>query len=75
MNINHEIEKVAYELYVKDGYIPGREIDHWLKAEQIVHSRYAVSFEDKPAKPKKASTTKTAAKKVASKGSKTPARR
>jgi hypothetical protein len=75
MNLTHEIEKVAYELYVKDGYIPGREIDHWLKAEQIVLSRYAVSFEEKPAKPKKASTAKTAAKKGAAKGSKTPANR
>ena len=75
MNITHEIEKVAYELYEKDGRIPGREIEHWLKAEQIVHSRYAVSFEEKPAKPKKASATKTAAKKVVAKGSKTPAKR
>jgi hypothetical protein len=75
MNLTHEIEKVAYELYVKDGYIPGRDIDHWLKAEQIVHSRYAVSFEEKPAKPKRAPAMKTTAKKVAAKGSKTPAKR
>ena len=75
MNITHEIEKVAYELYEKDGCIPGRDIEYWLKAEQIVHSRYAVSFEEKPVKPKRASTAKTAAKKVVAKGSKTPARR
>jgi hypothetical protein len=74
MNINQEIEKVAYELYERDGCIPGRELKHWLEAEKIVHGRYAVSFDEKSAKNKKSSTSKPPTKKVAAKESKTTTR-
>lgn len=37
-----EIEKLAYELYEKSGYIEGCEIENWLEAERIVMERYAV---------------------------------
>src|SRR3990172_13197735 len=40
-NIGQEIEKVAYELWEKGGCLPGREIENWLEAEQIVTLRYA----------------------------------
>jgi hypothetical protein len=28
-----EIAACAYQIYVEEGRIPGREIDHWLRAE------------------------------------------
>jgi hypothetical protein len=74
MNINKEIEKVAYELYEKGGCIPGRELEHWFEAEKIVHGRYAVSFDEKQPKTKKSSTSKPSTKKVAAKESKTTTR-
>ncbi len=74
MNINQEIEKVAYELYEKDGCIPGRDREHWLEAEKIVHARYSVSFDEKTAKTKKSSTSKPSTKKVTAKESKTTTR-
>jgi len=75
MNITHEIEKLAYELYENDGCVQGRDVEHWLRAEQIVHARYAVSFDDKPAKTKKGSAAKPAAKKAGAKTGKTTERR
>jgi hypothetical protein len=49
MDKRQEIEKVAYELYAKGGYISGHEMDHWFEAERIVHSRTtaAASFKAK----------------------------
>ncbi|MGO9146732.1 MAG: DUF2934 domain-containing protein, partial [Desulfomonilia bacterium] len=41
MDKRQEIEKTAYELYEKGGCISGRETEHWLEAERIVHSRHA----------------------------------
>ncbi|MGC9044855.1 MAG: DUF2934 domain-containing protein [Thermodesulfovibrio sp.] len=34
--LEEEIRQVAYELYVKSGCIPGRDLDNWLEAEKIV---------------------------------------
>ncbi|MCX7913057.1 MAG: DUF2934 domain-containing protein [Thermodesulfovibrionales bacterium] len=46
MDLKEEISKVAYELYVKSGCIPGRDMDNWLEAERIVMERYkSVSIE------------------------------
>lgn len=50
-NIGQEIEKTAYELWEKGGCLPGREIENWLEAEQIVKSS---SFEKMPVELKKA---------------------
>ena len=66
-----EIEKIAYELYLGDGCIPGREFDHWIEAERIFHSRQAAFAEIKPSFSKKAAPEKTGKKKVAAMGSKT----
>ena len=38
-----EIEKTAYELYEKSGCVSGRDVDHWLEAEKMVHSRNTAS--------------------------------
>ncbi|HOS28690.1 MAG TPA: DUF2934 domain-containing protein [Deltaproteobacteria bacterium] len=48
-----EIEKTAYELYEKSGYVSGLDVDHWLEAEKIVHSMYP---ETTPFKAKKGSS-------------------
>ena len=40
MKNKHEIEKIAFELYQRDGCMHGRELDHWLEAERIFHSRH-----------------------------------
>ncbi len=41
MNIYDEIAKVAHELYVKGGYVRGRDVEDWLAAERIVRARHA----------------------------------
>ena len=38
-----DIAMRAYELYLADGAMPGRELDHWLKAESELRYRVAVS--------------------------------
>jgi hypothetical protein len=67
MDKRQEIEKVAYELYEKSGYMPGLEVDHWLEAERIVCSRHAVPAAKKTAGIKKTGTVKNATGKAASK--------
>jgi len=39
MDLEHEISKMAYEIYESEGRPDGRDLDHWLKAEQVVRSR------------------------------------
>lgn len=41
MNLQEEIAKVAYELYLKRGCVHGRDLDDWLEAERIVLARHA----------------------------------
>ena len=38
-----DIAMRAYELYLADGAMPGRELDHWLKAESELRYRVAAS--------------------------------
>jgi len=33
------VEKKAYELWKKDGCKQGRDLDYWLRAEQIVNTQ------------------------------------
>ena len=40
-DLNEEIAKVAYDLYIKRGMLDGYHFDDWLKAEKIVMQRYA----------------------------------
>lgn len=59
--LEEEIRRVAYEIYVQSGCIPGRDLDNWLEAERIVLEKYGIKKtkksipSDKPAvkKPKK----------------------
>jgi hypothetical protein len=40
VNLNHEdIAAEAYQIYLREGAQPGREIDHWLKAETNLRAR------------------------------------
>ncbi len=72
MKNKHEIEKIAFELYQRDGCMQGRELDHWVEAERIFHSRHTAADAVVPAASKKASAG-TVKKKVAIKVSKTAA--
>jgi hypothetical protein len=40
MKLRHAVEKKAYELYEKSGYICGSDIEHWLEAEKIVYAGF-----------------------------------
>jgi hypothetical protein len=42
MNLEKEINKLAYELFVKSGCITGRDMDNWLEAERIVMEKYNI---------------------------------
>ncbi len=42
MDLEKEINKLAYELFVKSGCIPGRDMDNWLEAERIVMEKYNI---------------------------------
>jgi hypothetical protein len=70
-----EIARIAYELWERDGYIHGRDIEHWCEAEHVVISRLIPVEEEKPKKakaPKKSATkVATKAKSVAAKSKKT----
>ena len=66
----HEIEKIAYELYQRDGCMPGRELEHWVEAERIFHSRHSTTASTvMPPISKKAMPAATARKKVVAKKS------
>lgn len=41
MDLYEEIARVAYNIYLKSGYIEGRDLDNWLEAERIVMTRFA----------------------------------
>ena len=65
MDKKQEIEKTAYELYEKCGCISGHEMDHWLEAERIVHSRNtaAASFKAKKGSSEDSKKAKTSSAK------------
>lgn len=50
--IEEEIRQVAYEIYIKSGCIPGRDLDNWLEAERIVMLKYGLIREKKEPQPK-----------------------
>lgn len=39
MNVQEEIRKLAYDFYERSGRIGGMELEHWLRAEQIVMAK------------------------------------
>lgn len=40
MKLYDEIARTAHELYMKSGCIPGRDLENWVEAENIVKARY-----------------------------------
>ena len=44
--LEEEIRMVAYKLYVKSGYVPGRDLENWLEAERIVLAKYGLNPEE-----------------------------
>ncbi len=61
MDLKDEISKVAYEIFIKSGCTPGRDMDNWLEAERIVIERYKtldLPSTEETAKPKKTTSVK-----------------
>ncbi len=83
MNVQEEIRKLAYDFYEKTGRAGGMELEHWLRAEQIVMARLAAqgkveAAEMKPEKPQKtagAATGSTKPKRTQSKSAAKPAKK
>jgi hypothetical protein len=71
MDKRHEIEKLAYEFFQRDGCVHGLEFEHWIEAERIVHTRYEILPAEKPAKVKKPVAVKAASVKGSKKERKT----
>lgn len=78
MDLNAEIAKVAYELYVRDGRQHGKDREHWLEAEKIVRARHAsgermteTAKKADPPQPKKTASPKAPAAKGKQAASKT----
>ncbi|MEN2995258.1 MAG: DUF2934 domain-containing protein [Thermodesulfovibrio sp.] len=67
--IEEEIRQIAYELYVKSGCIPGRDLDNWLEAEKIVLAKYNI-IEKEPATEETEPEEKTKGKRTTKKTSK-----
>jgi hypothetical protein len=53
MEKRREIERVAYELFERNGRIHGREVEHWLEAERIVCMRCEPAEKAAKTAPKK----------------------
>jgi hypothetical protein len=64
MEMKHEIEKLAYDIFEQTGRISGREIEHWLEAERIVSSRQVAAGKGKRAAAQKGAAPKVQHKKV-----------
>lgn len=71
MDNRREIEQIAYEIYLKSGCVPGRELDNWLEAERIVCTRLAA---DQPSVAKKAKARTAVRRKAVVRESKTDSR-
>ncbi|MDA8083239.1 MAG: DUF2934 domain-containing protein [Nitrospiraceae bacterium] len=50
-NLTDEIARVAYDLYLKSGCQPCRELGNWLEAEMIVLARHAGQDMEEPEEP------------------------
>jgi hypothetical protein len=64
MDLRQEIEKTAYEIYKKNGCVPGQDIDHWLEAERIVYTKFKAQGNRKAGKVKAVSPVKAVGKKT-----------
>ena len=70
MDKRPEIERVAYELYQRDGCLHGRDFDHWLQAEKSVHYKEAAVAAAKSSVSKEGTASAQGKKKVAARGTK-----
>lgn len=66
--LEEEIRRVAYEIYVQSGCIPGRDLDNWLEAERIVLEKYGIKKTKKSVPSDKPATVKKSKKTVQKKG-------
>ncbi len=41
MDRRQEIERLAYELFQRNGCISGKDVEHWLEAEKIIREKYS----------------------------------
>ena len=41
LELRREIARLAYELYLRHGRVPGHDVEDWLTAEALIHSRLA----------------------------------
>jgi|WetSurMetagenome_2_1015567.scaffolds.fasta_scaffold00152_22 hypothetical protein len=57
MDKKREIEKIAYQLYERSGFVCGNDMDHWLEAERIVCAKCEPAAKPKKATVKKGSET------------------
>ncbi len=77
MNMQEEIQQMAYELYQRSGMRAGRELDNWLEAERIIMARYAEGGKAEtlrakasvPAQPEKKAKAKPEPQKIEAKKS------
>jgi len=44
--LEQKIRERAYELWVRDGHIPGKADDYWYQAEQQIRNEEGVAFDD-----------------------------
>lgn len=58
-NIQKEIEKRAYELFLERGGKPGHAMEDWMKAEKEVRAKKETAFA-KPSSPQQEGLVKTA---------------
>ncbi|MCS7163608.1 MAG: DUF2934 domain-containing protein [Thermodesulfovibrio sp.] len=67
--LEEEIRQVAYEIYLRSGCIPGRDLENWLEAERIVCEKYGLikeeaSSQKQEEKPKRKVSRKSTTKKT-----------
>jgi len=64
--LEEEIRQVAYELYLRSGCAPGRDLDNWLEAEKIVLAKYQMKSQEET--PEILSQEKPKRKRICKKG-------
>lgn len=62
MNVQEEIRRLAYDFYEKSGRVGGMDLEHWLRAEQIVMAKLSAQRtpEAAGADPRRLQSTETA---------------
>lgn len=65
--LEEEIRQVAYEIYVRSGCCPGRDLDNWLEAERIVLEKYRLINQESEKEVEQKETKKRSYKRQGSK--------